>query len=291
MHGSLCHHSGVLYVGRHRKDAWITAYDLDGRALGAPFRFRDEHAQRSAAAGLSMDGDHRLWVADTAAGKLRAFTLFGKEVATVGDEPEQRSDEAGHMGTPVDVVARGAEEELEIWVASGGVRRHALHVLMPESGGFRSLRPEGDPRGRFRRLRGLDVLGDEIFALEGGAQRLQVFRGLEHHYSLGLEHSLAGAAEPVAFAFLSDGRLVVAFDGDAGGLMLLGTEGQLRGVLAEAGTDTGQVKHPCAVALVNEDELADGGPTRVFCLDMDGERVQVFNLEGQCYGAFPVWLK
>ncbi|MFT7677222.1 MAG: hypothetical protein ACI8QC_001199 [Planctomycetota bacterium] len=290
MHGSLCHNSGVLYVGRHRKDAWITAYDLDGRALGTQFRFMDEHLLRSAAAGLSMDGDHRLWVADTPAGKLRAFTLFGKEVATVGEGGDQGADEAGCMGTPVDVVARGADDELEVWVASGGMRRHALHVLLPESGKFRSLRPEGDPRGRFRRLRALDVRGDSIFALEGGAQRMQVFRGLEHHYSLDLSESLPGDAEPVAFATLSDSRMVVAFEGPGGGLLLLGAEGQVRGVLAHSGRDVGQVDHPCAVVVVNEEELADGGPTRVFCLDLDGERVQVFNLEGQCYGAFPVLL-
>lgn len=287
MQGNLCHQAGILYVGRHRTDAWIAAYDLDGRALATRFRFTDESEGRSAVGGLAMDGDHRLWVADTPAKKLRAFTLFGQEVATVGEEQDQLADLQGRIGTPVDVLARGADEELEVWVASGGVRRHGLHCMRPTLGQALSLRPEGNPRARFRRLRALAQVEKVTYALEGGAERVQVFRGLEHHYSLCLARYCGAGSEPTALAALPDGRLVVAIEGAAGAVLLLDRSGGLERVLAESGSDTGQVQYPSALVAVGEQDLVDGGPARIFCLDQDGERVQVFSIEGHCYGAFP----
>lgn len=287
MQGNLCQRAGVLYVGRQSADAWISAYDLDGRTLATHFRFRDEQAEYSAVGGLAMDGDHRIWVADTPASKLRAFTLFGQQVATVGDDKDQMPDQPGLIGTPVDVLARGADADLELWVASGGVRRHALHYLRPALGEATSLRPEGDPRAQFRRLRALAQAGEALYALEGGAARVQVFRGREHHYSLDLSGMVGVGSQPVTLEALPDGRLVVALDGMEGALVLLDQGGHLQRVLAEGGSDTGQVQHPCGLAVAAEDELGDAGPLRIFCLDQDGDRVQVFSVDGSCYGAFP----
>lgn len=287
MQGSLCHSAGVLYVGRHRQDAWVAAYDLDGRSLGTGFRFLDEVVRRSAVRGLAMDGDHRLWVADAPAGQLRAFTLFGQQVAAVGDEGDQEPDVAGCIGSPLAVLASGADEELELWVASGGARRHALHRLRPGQGRAVSLRPEGDPRGRFQRLAGLTRSGSFVYALEAGRSRVQVFRGLEHHYTLGLGGHMRDDMRPTALAALADGRLVVAVEGQESALLLLGQDGGLERILAAPGEDTGQVSHPGALAVVEASEVQDGGPARIFCLDRDGERLQVFTPEGVCYGAFP----
>lgn len=287
MHGNLCHRAGVLYVGRHRRDAWVAAYDLDGRPLRSGFRFLDEVAGRSAVRGLAIDGDHRLWVADAPAGQLRAFTLFGQQVAAVGEDGDQDPDQAGLIGAPVGVLASGADEELELWVASAGARRHALHRLRPAQGSSVSLRPEGDPRGRFQRLAGLARCGPRIYALEAGRARVQVYRGLEHHYNLDLGRLTRGDSRPSAIATLEDGRLVVALEGEHGGLVLLRQDGGEERLLAGPGDDTGQVAHPCALAVVGESELQDGGASRIFCLDRDGERVQVFTPDGVCYGAFP----
>jgi hypothetical protein len=80
-HGSLCLRNGVLYVGRHAQTAHVAAYDLDGNALGIGFSVRGPGGGRAAAAGIAVDDDHRVWVADAANGRVRAFTLFGRELA------------------------------------------------------------------------------------------------------------------------------------------------------------------------------------------------------------------
>ena len=284
MSAGICHRDGVLYVGRGEGEARVRAFDLDGRALATDFGFRDADGGRSQVGGLSMDDDHRLWVADSAAAKLRAFTLFGQEVASVGGEPDQALDRSGSIGTPVGVLARGADAELELIVISAEVRRHALHRLWPEEGRARSLRPEGDPRGRFRRLRSLAFEDERLFVLEGGRGRVQVFQGIDHHYSLDL--GLDVDSEASALAALPGGELVVAVAGPSGGLLHLSAAGGLRRVLADSGPDTGQVQHPVGLCVVPGRELLEGGPARVFLLDQDGRRVQVFSIEGSCYGAF-----
>ena len=106
MYGSLTVHEGVLYVGRQAKTAWVYSYDLDGRPLQTCFSFCDEEGGMSSASGMSMDDDHRLWVADQPAGLVRAFTLFGIQVACVGDPDGARAlDARGVLGAPADVVA------------------------------------------------------------------------------------------------------------------------------------------------------------------------------------------
>jgi hypothetical protein len=54
-------------------------------------------------------------------------------------------------------------------------------------------------------------------------------------------------------------------------------------VLAEHGDDGGQVIEPSDVVV--EPEASDR-TRRLAVIDRDGERVQVFTLEGRCHGAF-----
>ena len=134
MSGSLCLKNGILYVGRQAKTATVASYDLDGHPLDTCCRFRDEVVGRSSVLGLAVDDDHRIWVADGPSACVRAFTLFGQEVAAVGGDEPQSLDVRGRIGTPVDVVASGVDDDLELLVASAGRRRHALQILHLASG-------------------------------------------------------------------------------------------------------------------------------------------------------------
>ena len=199
MYGSLTLHDGVLYVGRQAKTAWVSSYDLDGRPLQTCFSFCDETQGRSSASGLAMDDDHRLWVADQPAGVVRAFTLFGVQVACVGDPEETRSRDArGVLGAPADVLALGSDDELTLVIASHGHRRHALQLFHAHQGRVQSLHPLGDPRGVFRGLSGLAQAGEGLYAAEEGAGRIQVFRSGDFHYSLPVLDGRGRSVGPVA---------------------------------------------------------------------------------------------
>ena len=285
MQGSLRLHAGVLFVGRHALTAEVSSHDLDGRPLDTRFRFRDEDAGRSSVDGIDVDADRRLWVADGAAGKVRCFSLFGVEVASVGDEGSG-GDARGTLGSPVDVRVVGEDDDMALLVASAGDRRHALQVLMPAGGKGRSIPPLGDPEARFRRIRGIDWRDGELAVVEAGARRVQVFEGelvgrLVFRFSFTVPEELG---EPEAVALAGRGRILVATRGERSGLHLFDAAGRPLHHLAADGRDGADegVDQPCALAL-------DLGPSdrrsRVYVLDREGERVQVLSLDGRSFGS------
>ncbi len=285
----------MLFVGRQALTAEVSSHDLDGRPLETRFSFRDSDAGRSSVDGLDVDADRRLWIADGASGKVRCFTLFGVEVASVGDE-SPGVDARGALGQPVDVRVIGTDEDMLLLVASGGDRRHALQVLVPSGGKGRSIAPMGDPEGRFRRIRGLDWRDGELAVVEAGARRVQVFEGslagrLVFRFAFEIPEELG---EPEAVALAGEGRFLVVTRGHRSGLHLFDAAG--RPIRCVAGDEReigeGGVDQPCAVAL----DLVDSGPadsaladsdrrSRVCVLDREGERVQVFSLDGRSFGS------
>ncbi|MEM1449885.1 MAG: hypothetical protein AAGI22_12280 [Planctomycetota bacterium] len=298
MQGSLRLHAGVLYVGRHELTAEVASFDLDGRPLETRFRFRDEDAGRSTVDGIDVDADRRLWIADGAARRVRCFTLFGQEVASVGgdgvhggERGAAARDARGELGVPVDVRVTGADDDLTLLVASGDRRRHALQVLHPAGGRGRSIPPLGDPEGRFERIRGLDHVGHELAVCEAGARRVQIFEGeltgrLVFRFAFEVPE---GLGRPEAVALVGDGRVVVATRGDASNVVVFDAGGRLVGRIAQDAADPSahafgdaSVDQPSALAL---DPGSSDRESRLCVLDREGERVQVVSLDGRSFGA------
>jgi hypothetical protein len=279
MHGSLALSNGVLYVGRHEQTAHVRPYDLDGRPLSSGFSFRGPHGEPCTLAGLDVDGEHRVWIADPSAPRIRAFTVFGREVASFGGSGPR--DSRGALQAPVDVAV--AEDALT--VACAGWRRHAVQIFGTDGGWVASLRPEGNPLGRFNGVRRVAVRGRMTYVCEARAGRVQVFRDGEFHFLFRLGVRAAGRFEPVALAPLEDGRMIVANAGAHSGLFLVDSAGRVIRALAERGTETGRVIEPGDVAV---EEGSSERQTRIAVIDRDAERVQVFTLEGRCYGALEV---
>ncbi len=286
MHASLTLQRGLAFVGRHARTAEVRTYDLDGRPQPAGFAFRDPRLGRSAAAGLAVDEDGRVWVADTPASRVRVFTLFGQEVGGLGIERERPAeafderDAPGMVRAPTAVLVRGDADGLALVVGCAGVRRHAVQVFDEELRLVRSLRPLGDPHARFEDVRRLAARGRLLYVLEEAAERVQVFRDLEFHFAFRLE---VRGTRPVALSALRDGRLIVAGAGEAPGLYLCDGDGRVRRTLAAGGSEEGCVRDVEDLAVLEADRDRDA---RLFALDRDGERVQVFTLEGRCHGAF-----
>lgn len=296
MPGSLALANGLLYVGCEEKTARVRVFDLDGHVVEQGFTFRDERLGRSVAAGIAVDEDHRLWVADTPASRVRCFTLFGREDAGLGlslDAPLTRveattaaidgPDGRGIVRAPVDVAVEGNGEEGQIVVALDGERRHGVQVFDVERGYVHSPRPCGDPHGRFRGVRGVALRGRGLYVAEARGARVQVFRDGAFHFAFSIPLGGDARFEPVSVAPLSDGRLVVACSGPPSAVLLVDAAGRLLRVLAEEGSDEGQVSYPADVVV---EEGESDGASRIAVIDRDGERVQVFTVEGRCYGAF-----
>jgi hypothetical protein len=284
MQGSLALFEGVLYVGSEARTAEVRAFDLDGRELARVVRFSGEDGGAAAASGIAVDHDHRLWVADAVGERLLAFSLFGKRLADVDETALAARGRSGELGAPIAVVTAGTDDEQRLWVASKGLRRHAVRALPLGSGKPSSLRPGGDHDALFHGVRGLAQGGDFLYVCESGAGRVQVFRHERFHFAFDAADSRCRPLLPVAAAPLGDGRVLVVHGEEDGALLLFDSAGRLRRVLAEGGADEGQLRAPNDVVV----ELGrDDRHARVAVIDRDGTRIQVFNLEGRCYGSFP----
>ena len=284
MHGSLALHRGSLFVGRYAKTAHVGIFDLDGHRLRGGFSFRDEELGRSSVHGLSVDDDRRIWVADGPSGYVRSFTLFGKDLNKWGQGSHEGrlEDRHGRIGEPVDIIARGDGDEGILYVASGGVRRHALSMHAPDGRWMRSLRCEGDPEQSFRSLSGVSLQGSFVYAAEKGRSRIQVFRDGEFHFTF-THPSRQGPFEPTAVAALEDGRMLVTAGGQASAVLLFSPSGRLLRILAEGGEKESSVYEPSDIVVESGEEDAH---TRFAVIDRDGDRVQVYSLLGRYYGAF-----
>ena len=280
MQGSMSLARGVLYVGRHEQTAHVQAFDLDGRALSPGFSFGDVSG-RAEASGIDVDGEHTIWIADRPAGRVRAFTLFGAEVGSIGGSVA--GDAPGSTQGVVDVAVTEVGGEPALLVAREGVERHAVQLFSPEGRWIRSLRSEGSPLKEFRDVSRIAVLGELTYVCETGPPgRVQVFRSCEFHFRFPVRDARGLDLEPRALAPLPDGRLVVATGGARSALLLLDSSGRVLEQLAGSSLapEAGCVFEPDDVVVEPE---AD---PRIAVLDCDGERVQVFTLAGRCYGAF-----
>ena len=278
MRARLSSAGGVLYVLRDERGARLRPFDWDGRALGEGFPIQAVEGSACDPRAFAIDGDRRAWIADRGARALRAFSVFGVEVARLSGRAGQR-DTAGGFEELSAIAARGVEDELVLVAGNTGERRHALAWLGPQGTLLSSLRPLGDPQGQFRGLCDLQFCGALLYACEERASRIQVFRADEFHYALP-----TGGLRPRAIAPLSDGRVLVVQEGPESALVLLEADGSLARTLATQGTDEGELSDPCSLAV---EEGLDERHTRIAVLDAGGDRVQVFALDGRCFGSFP----
>ena len=296
MNGSLALHRSLLYVGRHDKTARVRVYDLDGHERVEGFAFRDEGVGRSEVRGLAVDDDRRVWVADGAASRVRCFSIFGREEEALGvggaaevEVPGREVDRAGWLGSPSAVAVAGDGDGARLLVGCAGERRHGVQIFDVPGGYIGSPRSAGDPRGRFRDVSSIDYRPRDggrpewLVVAERRGERVQVFRDGEFHFAFSIPLRAGARFEPVAVATLEDRRMVVAIGGAEGGLFLVDPAGRPLRRLAESGEAEGQVSFAGDVVV---DEGDVDRSTRVALIDQDGERVQIFTLEGRCYGAF-----
>jgi hypothetical protein len=285
---SLALRHGILWVARWDLSWRVVPHDLDGRELSAGFAVPSEPSGRALVTSIAVDEDRRVWVADAGAGRVRAFTAFGRELEGL---PRDAGDRAGSLAEPVSIDADGVEDGAVLLVASAGARQHALHLVPvgPRAGAARVSLRARDTAAGFAGLSRAALRGRHRFACEPSTGLVHAWRDGQFFFAF---RAPDGGA-PVAVRALADGRLVLATGGEAGGdaggddggaLHLLDASGRLVRTLARGGRGEGDVQDPEDLAV--EDGAASDARRRLVVADADGSRFQVFNLEGDCYGAF-----
>lgn len=299
---SLALSRGTLFVGTHAKTARVRAFDLGGRELGQGFTFRDARAGRSAVAGLAVDEDHTVLVADTPADRVRRFSLFGREIGGLGAPfggpaaaraARSAPDTDGVRGAalpglvlrPVDVEVRGHREEGWIAIASAGEGRHAVQLFDPDFAYRASCRSLGESWRAFRGVCRLASEGELLYVAESLGRTVQVFRSGEFLFAFQLTDRTGERFEPSALAPAGGGRLVVGCRAPRSALFLVDGSGRPLRELAGEGEVEGSVLEPSDAAY---EAGADDRHGRLYVVDRDGLRVQVFTLEGHCLGSFPL---
>lgn len=276
MHGSLALRHGVVWLGRHAKTARVTPYDLDGAPIGSGFTFRGERGEPASVASLSVDADRRLWVADESGRAVRVFSAFGRELAVL-------KGERGALASPCAIAVDGLEHETRVLIASGERATRTVEAFTRDGDRLCSLRSRGDPERAFDGVRAVALRERFAWACEARSGWVQVFRDFAFHFTFALPGSRGDRATPLAVQPLADGRVVVAAGGSESGVWLVDRSGRVSARIAAHGLESARVHEPCALAIEEGD--ADRH-TRVFVLDADADRVQVFTLDGDCYGAF-----
>jgi len=284
MQGSLALSRGTLFVGTHAKTARVQTFDLGGRALAPGFTFRDARRGRSSVAGLAVDEDRGLWIADTPADRVRLFSVFGREVGGLGEADEHGAVPLlpGLISNPVDVAVQGNHDHGRIAIACGGERRHTVQLFEPDLTFVRSCSSLGRAEHSFQGVTRLAAQGERLYVAEANARRVQVFRDGEFLFAFQLTDRQGEFYQPSALAPLEDGRLVVGCRAPRSALFLVDASGRPVLELARAGEEEGCVDEPCAAVLA---PAADERHASLFVMDRDGLRVQVFDLEGRCLGS------
>lgn len=299
MRTRLVAHQGVVYLAHAAGRGRVDLFDLGGRRLEGGFEFDPVAdaagiAAQVELAGLGVDDDRRLWIADGAARCVRGFTVFGREGLRLGAPGAHRvlggndPDAAGVIGSPSAIAASGHDEELRLLVGSAGRRRHGLHLFATGGQLVRSLRPRGDSHGRFAGIAAVAIGGARLFAAEHRAARVQVFEGTDHWFDVEPRDLRGGPVRVVALDTDSGAELLMATIGAAdgsGGEVLWLEEGRWDRPhrIAGAGTGPGEVDEPVAVALARDE---DRGEPLAVVADRSGTRLQLFALDGTCYGEF-----
>ena len=130
--------------------------------------------------------------------------------------------------------------------------------------------------------------GPRLFAAEHRAARVQVFEGTDHWFDVEPRDLRGRPVRVVALDTDSGAELLMATVGAAdgsGGEVLWVEEGRWDRPhrIAAAGTGPGQVDEPVAVALARDE---DRGEPLAVVADRSGTRLQLFALDGSCYGEF-----
>lgn len=263
MSGGIAVERNILCIAHGEAHGQILLVDLSDGRLVSRFRFSGRDGDFADAAAVALDTNFAVFVADTRNDLVRRFTALGREVGQFGRAVDRgpgavERDRVGTLDRPRAVAVHDGQ----LWVAGGdrklirGLQR--FDIATGEALGY--VRSLGEEDRRYGAPRGLCVDAEGVLladTLHGLVQRFTADARF-----VGFVRTAADPADtsrPVAVLRLAGGDLLVADQGDRGGVFRVGLAGERR-----AGPD-GRFEDPTA--------LARDGRGNIYVLDRHGERV------------------
>lgn len=281
MFGCLAVHHNLLFIGSSEGSGRVLVIDAETGEERHQFMFAGEATGKADAAGLAVDADSRVFVADTRNRTVRIFSVFGSEVGRLdaqNAEAGERSDRRGSLGRPHDLAL---DDEGRLFVCSGLADRvHSVQCFLPDGTWVRTFHAGADPQAVWAAPRGITVVGEALYVAETGRGRIHAMR--TDGASLGSVAATGDSGEPaapVAVAVLPGGDLAVALWGEPSRVVRFDASLRPRGVLIRGGDAEGLVRDPFDLAV----DLAG----RLLVADKGGTRVQAFSDKGEHLGV--VW--
>lgn len=264
MFGGLAARGRLLVVADAAGSARFQVFDLEDRRLASRFSF-GEGGGGVDVGGIGLAHDSSLWVPDTAAHRVRRFSLFGNESGSIGlPENAVKRDRRGLIVHPraaaVDSVGR-------IWICCGDRPWvHGLQVYEPDGRFVRSVASTGRRESTFGPATGLCIFEERVWVADFGNDIIQCFR---EDGGFVARQELGEFGDPLSIAVWSDGQAVLLLEPVP--VVLLFDRNFRRIGRLDAPRDD-PLRDPSGLAVL-EDEI--------LVLDRDATRVRSFGLGGE----------
>ena len=214
---------------------------------------------------VAVDAEDRIYVTDSASGKIFVFNPGGKMERVIGALKYGE----GYFKRPTGISIDSAAQRIYV----RDTLRNQIFEMDMQGNVLRKIGKPGTGNGEFNFPTELRLTGDSLAVVDAMNFRVQVLdRNGEFQYAIGQIGDHVGAMfRPKGVAFDSEGHLYLV-DGMWSVVQAFNREGQLLYYFGELGSTPGKFQLPTGLRIDEQD--------RIYVVDSFNKRVQVYHYFG-----------